>query len=219
MARAFRIELLSAAAAADTSLVPALTGLINDVYAEAERGLWRDGATRTTEEEVAGLVRAGEIAVVAAAWPAAAWPAAAWPAAAWPAAGGPAAGGPAAGGRVLGCVRIRRLSAGMSEFGMLAVADSHRGTGMGTELVRFAEATARRAGHATMQLELLVPREWKHPSKEFLAQWYSRIGYTVFRTGSTDEFYPQLTPLLATPCDFVVYRKDFGDAGFSVSGA
>ena len=194
MARAFRIELLSAAAAADTPLVSALTGLINDVYAEAERGLWRDGATRTTEEEVASLARAGEIAVVT-------------------------ADEPAAGGRVLGCVRIRRLGAGMSEFGMLAVADSHRGTGMGTELVRFAEATARRAGHATMQLELLVPREWKHPSKEFLAQWYTRIGYTVFRTGSTDEFYPQLTPLLATPCDFVVYRKDFGDAGFAVSGA
>jgi GNAT superfamily N-acetyltransferase len=198
MARAFRIEVLSAAAAADASVVSALTGLINDVYAEAERGLWRDGATRTTEQEVASLARAGEFAVVAAGGLAA---------------GGLAAGGLAAGGRILGCVRIQRLGAGISEFGMLAVADSHRGTGMGSELVRFAEATARRAGHATMQLELLVPREWTHPSKEFLAQWYARIGYTVFRTGCTDEFYPQLTPLLATPCDFVVYRKDIRAPG------
>jgi GNAT superfamily N-acetyltransferase len=195
MARAFTIELLSSAAAADAPLVSALTGLINEVYAAAEHGLWKDEATRTTEEEVAGLIRAGEIAVTVA--------------------GEPGGGRPAAGERLLGCVRIQRLDAGMSEFGMLAVAASHRGTGMGRELVRFAEATARRAGQATMQLELLVPREWKHPSKEFLAQWYARIGYTVFRTGSTDEFYPQLTPLLATPCDFVVYHKDIRDAGLT----
>ena len=183
MARAFAIDLLSSAAAQDASLVSALTGLINGVYAEAEYGLWKDGTTRTTEEEVAGLTRSGEIAAVV-------------------------AGEPAARGHLLGCVRIQRLDAGMSEFGMLAVAASHRGIGMGRELVLFAEATARGAGHATMQLELLVPRDWKHPSKEFLAQWYGRLGYTVFRTGSTDEFYPHLTPLLATPCDFVVYRKD-----------
>ena len=193
MARAFSIEVLPAAAAADLSVVSTVTGLINEVYAVAEHGLWRDGATRTTEEEVARFTRGGEIAVVV-------------------------AGGPVAGERLLGCVRIQRLDADMSEFGMLAVAASHRGTGMGRELVRFAEAAARDAGHATMQLELLVPREWKHPSKEFLAQWYARIGYTVVRAGSTDEFYPQLTPLLATPCDFVVYRKDFGDAGLAASG-
>jgi GNAT superfamily N-acetyltransferase len=190
MARAFTIELLPSAAAQDASLVSGLTGLINEVYAAAEHGLWRDEATRTTEEEVAGLIRAGEIAVTA-------------------------AGEPAAGQRLVGCVRIQRLDADMSEFGMLAVALTHRGTGVGRELVRFAEATARGAGHATMQLELLVPREWKHPSKVFLAQWYARIGYTVFRTGSTDEFYPHLTPLLATPCDFVVYRKDIRAAGLT----
>jgi hypothetical protein len=37
---------------------------------------------------------------------------------------------------------------------------------------------------------------------------YDRIGYKVVRIGSTDEFYPNLSPLLATPCDFVIYRKD-----------
>jgi hypothetical protein len=28
-----------------------------------------------------------------------------------------------------------------------------------------------------MQLELLVPRDWRHPSKEFLKSWYGRRGY------------------------------------------
>ena len=45
-------------------------------------------------------------------------------------------------------------------------------------------------------------------SKEFLAGWYGRIGYAVTRTGTIDESYPHLAPLLATPCDFVIYRKD-----------
>jgi hypothetical protein len=59
-----------------------------------------------------------------------------------------------------------------------------------------------------MQLELLVPRDWTHPTKEFLAAWYGRMGYRVARTGTIDEAYPALAPLLATPCDFVIYEKD-----------
>jgi hypothetical protein len=58
-----------------------------------------------------------------------------------------------------------------------------------------------------MQLELLVPRDWTHPTKEFLNAWYTRIGYRVARTGAIDEAYPALAPLLATPCDFVIYHK------------
>ena len=43
----------------DARLVDHLTGLINDVYAVAESGLWRDGATRTTASELAELIGAG----------------------------------------------------------------------------------------------------------------------------------------------------------------
>jgi hypothetical protein len=39
MARAFEIGMLSSAAAEDTAIVSALTGLINEVYAAAEDGL------------------------------------------------------------------------------------------------------------------------------------------------------------------------------------
>jgi GNAT superfamily N-acetyltransferase len=178
MARVLNIGLLSSATAEDTAVVSALTDLINEVYAVAEDGLWTDGSTRTTAEEVADLTRAGEIAVAV------------------------------LGERIVGCIRIRQLGDDVSEFGMLAAAPSHRGIGVGRELVRFAEQSSRDDGHGTMQLELLVPREWKHPSKEFLARWYDRMGYKMVRTGSADEFYPNLSPLLATPCDFVIYRKD-----------
>ena len=61
--RPFR--LLEPAVADDARLVDQLTGLVNDVYATAESGLWRDGTTRTTASELAELIRAGEIAVAA----------------------------------------------------------------------------------------------------------------------------------------------------------
>ena len=57
-----------------------------------------------------------------------------------------------------------------------------------------------------MQLELL--ERGTGPTKQFLAEWYSRMGYRIVRTGTMDEAYPELAPLLATPCDFVIYRKD-----------
>jgi ubiquinone/menaquinone biosynthesis C-methylase UbiE/GNAT superfamily N-acetyltransferase len=173
-------QLLPAAAGDDASLMKRITDLINEVYAVAEDGLWIDGATRTTPDELAELTKAGEIAVAR------------------------------LHGRIVGCVRVQRLDEQTGEFGMLVADPAYRGVGIGRELVRFAERKSTAAGLGTMQLELLVPRGWSHPTKEFLAAWYTRIGYRVARTGSIDEAYPALAPLLATPCDFVIYRKDLG---------
>lgn len=174
------IQLLPAAASKDSALVERITELINEVYAVAEDGLWADGATRTSVDEVAELTRARQVAVARLR------------------------------GRIVGCVRIQRLDEGTGEFGMLAADPSHRGIGIGRELVRFAEQTCRDEGLGTMQLELLVPRNWVHPTKEFLAAWYSRIGYRIVRTGTLEEVYPDLAPLLATACDLVIYHKDLG---------
>jgi GNAT superfamily N-acetyltransferase len=172
------VQLLPAAASDDAALIKRITDLINDVYAVAEDGLWVDGATRTTVDEVAELSRAGQIAVVRLR------------------------------GRIVGCIRVQRLDEVAGEFGMLAVDRAHRGVGLGRELVRFAERKCRADGLRIMQLELLVPRHWTHPTKDFLDAWYTRIGYRVARTGTIDEAYPALAPLLATPCDVVIYQKD-----------
>ena len=142
--------------------------------------MWVKGATRTSVAELAELVRAGQFATAR------------------------------LGDRLVGCVRIQLLTDEVGEFGMLAADPDHRGTGLGRELVRFAEQAASESGRTTMQLELLVPREWTHPSKQFLATWYSRIGYAKTRIGAVEDSYPQLAPLLATTCDFVIYRKSLG---------
>jgi GNAT superfamily N-acetyltransferase len=111
-------------------------------------------------------------------------------------------------GEAVGCVRIHSLDANTSQFGMLAADPALRRTGIGRELVAFAERLARRDGHDTMELELLRPKTWVHPAKEFLAAWYRRIGYVTVRTVTVEGSYPALAPLLATPCDVLIFHKD-----------
>ncbi|WP_326834250.1 GNAT family N-acetyltransferase [Amycolatopsis rhabdoformis] len=170
--------MLPQSAAADEVLAAEVSGIVNAVYKTAEAGLWAGDADRTSAAEVAGLVAAGEIAVARLA------------------------------GRVVGCVRVRTVAEGVGEFGLLAAAPDVQGAGVGRELVRFAEDRCRALGYARMQLELLVPRSFTHPSKEFLATWYTRLGYRLEEKSTIEQAYPHLAPLLATPCDFLVYRKD-----------
>ena len=66
---------------------------------------------------------------------------------------------------------------------------------------------AREHACLTMRLEILTPRHWTHPSKNFLRQWYSRIGYVPKTTEPFESMYPELVPELATECDFTVWHK------------
>lgn len=171
------VRIEPAASADDAALVAAITDLVNEVYEIAEAGLWVKGARRTSRQEVAELIAFGQIATAR------------------------------AGDRVVGAVRIQRLDDETAEFGMLAADPTQRGLGVGRALVVFAEHWAIERGFAEMQLELLVPIEWEHPSKVFLRDWYTRIGYRVARTGHLRDLYPELAPLLAAECDLIVYRK------------
>jgi len=187
---AIDIRMLPPDAGADPTVIELVTGLVNDVYAVAEEGLWVEGATtRTTASEVSDLVRAHEIAVAR------------------------------LDRRIVGAVRVRQLDATTGEFGMLAAHPAHRGLGIGGGLLRFAEQRSRGAGLRAMQLELLVPRGWAHPAKEFLAGWYTRLGYALSRTGRIEEAYPALGPLLATPCDLRIYRKELRPPPCQLDGA
>jgi GNAT superfamily N-acetyltransferase len=173
----FTVGLLSPSAAEDGEAISALTELVNRVYVTAEDGLWLDGVERTSAADIAAFAKSGELAVAI------------------------------IDERLVGCVRIQRLNDEIGEFGMLAADPASRGIGIGGELVRFAEQRAREWGCRTMQLEVLVPLEWNHSSKEFLDQWYRRMGYTVTRIGDLGELDPELVPLLATPCKLLVYHK------------
>jgi GNAT superfamily N-acetyltransferase len=175
--RGITVNLLDPPAVEDSGLVERLTKLINDVYRVAESGLWQEGTTRTTMAQVVELIEAGEIAVAT------------------------------VNGQLAGAVHVHAVSDDTGEFGLLVAAPEHRGIGVGRQLVSLAERHSRDRAMGTMQLELLVPRAWRHPSKEFLDSWYRRLGYRVTRTTSVDDSEPELAPLLATPCRFVIYAK------------
>ena len=154
-----------------------LAALINDVYETAESGLWHEGATRTTPAELAELIRAGQIVAAT------------------------------CDGELVGSVQVHDVAPDTSEFGMLVAAPDERGAGVGRALLDFAERWSRERGRRTMQLELLVPRQWTHPSKEFLKGWYGRRGYRRVRTEVIGRSHPHLAPLLATPCDLEIHQK------------
>ena len=142
------VESLSIERPSDISGVEltALVKLINDVYDEAESGMWKEMGVRTTVEELADMVREKGLLIAR------------------------------IGGKIVGSVHISKMeSAG--EFGMLIVDPQVRKQSIGTKLVQAAESWAKAEGFDTMRLEILTPRTWSHPTKEFIKGWYSRIGY------------------------------------------
>ena len=171
------IDLVEKERSADERFVAELTELVNEVYAAGEKGIWIEGTDRTGPAEIAAMIEAGHLVVAR------------------------------DGDAVIGAMRLQRLPTGEGEFGMLVAHPAHRGAGIGRELIAYAEDWARSQGLRTMQLELLFPRGWTHPVKQFLHDWYQRLGYRVVRHGDLGEDYPDLIPRLATECDFLVFHK------------
>src|SRR5262245_18618000 len=154
-----------------------LSDLINEVYDDAESGMWKRKGTRTNPAKVERLLRAQALILAE------------------------------IDGMLVGSVNVNLMSDRVGEFGMLVVDLNHRGKGIGSALVDRAENWARDMACHTMQIELLTPRNWTHPSKEFLKMWYSRIGYKPQATESFEILHPELISQLATECNFTVWHK------------
>jgi ribosomal protein S18 acetylase RimI-like enzyme len=162
---------------ADDAAVEDVTRVINAAYAIGEAGLWRDGWTRTTPEEVSGLIRDRELLAAT------------------------------VDGRIVGCARVALFDDGAADLGLVSAAPGLQGSGVGRALVSRAEEDMRSRGVTTMQLELLVPCEGTHPFKERLRAWYERLGYRVQRTAPFEEVASHPAADLARPCEFLIYRK------------
>ena len=154
-----------------------LTDLVNDVYDDSESGMWKRKGIRTNPAEVDRLLRARALILAE------------------------------LDEVLVGSVNVNLMSGGVGEFGMLVADPDHRGKGIGTALVGHAENWAREMACHTMRLELLTPRNWSHPSKEFLKMWYSRIGYKPQATEPFEILHPELVRELATECDFTTWHK------------
>ena len=157
--------------------VKRLSDLINEVYDDAESGMWKRKGTRTNSAEVWRLLQARALILAE------------------------------VDGVLVGSVNVNLLGEGVGEFGMLVTCHRHRGQGIGAALIGHAEQWAREHACHTMRLEVLAPRTWKHPSKELLRQWYTRLGYTPQTTEPFDSMHPELLPELATECDYTGWCK------------
>jgi GNAT superfamily N-acetyltransferase len=114
--------------------------LINEIYDDAESGMWKRKGTRTNPAEVERLLRAQALILVE------------------------------INGVLVGSVNVNLMGDGVGEFGMLVADRKYRGLGIGSALVKHAEKWAREHACHTMRLEILTPRRWTHPSKNFLRQ-------------------------------------------------
>ena len=164
----------------DDASIDHLVDLINTAYDEAESGMWRRPGTRTNRDQVRELLTGRHLILAE------------------------------LNGATVGSVCVKLMDETVAEFGMLVADSEHRGLGIGSLLVRAAEEWAKSKNRRTMRLELLTPRSWAHPSKEFLKRWYTRIGYVPQFTEPLEKTHPELIGELATECDFTVWYKPLG---------
>ena len=100
---------------------------------------------------------------------------------------------------VVGAVRVS-LQGGRGHFGMLSVAPSVQGGGLGRTLIGAAERFARDRGCTSMDLEVASPRTELPP-------FYRKFGYEVTgRAPWPDEALAELK----APADFIVMSKVLG---------
>lgn len=192
------IEMAPSSAADDPSLVARLRDIVNLVYRETEGDIFIDGYQRVSTEEMQQTIRAGELAVAYLTSDPATL-------------SSNVSTSPCShrSSTVLGCMRVQKLPDGKTgEFGMFAIDPTHRGSGMGREMVAFAESYCLTTlGATAMRLELLWPQGFEHGFKKRLQAWYERMGYRLVKLGAFQEDYPQLAALLRGPCEYRVYEK------------
>ena len=172
-----QVDVIPPGAATDEALVGELVHLINRAYALGEDGLWVEGTVRARRPEIAEAIRNGGMLAAT------------------------------LDGELVGCAYVRPLDESTADLGFVSVSPDRQGTGVGREIVRFAEDLMRSRGARTAQLELLVPRGWVHASKDRLRAWYERLGYRVVRAAPFEEIATHGASELATPCEFLVFRK------------
>ena len=109
---------------------------------------------------------------------------------------------------IVGAAHIYHLKENICGFGMLVSSPKYRGIGIGSFLMKHIEDWASSNHYKTIQLELLKPVEYKHPDKEFLTSWYTRLGYKYVSKTSYLDLYPKQASLLKVPSNFEILQKN-----------
>ncbi len=151
--------------------------MINQAYVQSEGDIWKNEHQRITKSALLEIIAKRELLLAV------------------------------NGDSICGCIHLEPMSDSMFKFKMLVANPVFKGIGVGSILVKFAENEAIKKGAAKMQLELLVPTDYKHPDKIFLNSWYTRIGYKKTAEHDVNYLDPGLTKLLKTDCVAEIYQK------------
>jgi GNAT superfamily N-acetyltransferase len=98
---------------------------------------------------------------------------------------------------IVACVYVE-LRGQRSYVGLLSVAPTQRGLGLGRAMMQAAEAFARKEGCAWMDLRVVNPR------KATLVPLYEHLGYVV---SGTEPYPPALQELMLEPGHFLCMTK------------
>lgn len=180
-----RIAFVPANKADDAPLVAYLTSMLNASFAEAQVGMFCDSHNRTNSAEVASLIRAQALAVAFLSDEDTVMSC----------------------DSIKGCAKISMLSPAMGTLGLLCTVPRARQTGIGKQLVFFAEAHCLQLGATSMQLDILVPRDHNMPLKIWLQAWYEQFGYVFVDEVDALMRYPQLAQNCLTPLVFRIFEK------------
>lgn len=161
----------------DNINITALVNMINAVYRNSENELWKKEHLRISTERLTKIIDKQELLIAF------------------------------IDNEIAGCIHLEKMNEYLYKFKMLAVSPSFKGKRVGSNLVVFAENTAKAKGAKTMQLELLVPTDFIHPDKVLLHNWYTKIGYKEMATYDIDYVHAGISQYLKTGCDAIVYQK------------
>lgn len=179
------VEIASSSVADDAPLVATVVDFVNEAYDNGEGDLFHEGHQRTTTESIIGYIRKGQLAIAY------------------------AAADPATlERRAVGCLVVDQASPTVGHFSMLALARSHRGGGLGRELVSFGHNHCQALGCSMMRIEILIPIGIEHAGKANLLAWYFRLGYQVVRLADFQSDYPEFAPVLKGPTEYRILEKE-----------
>jgi len=155
-----------------------LYAMINDVFLLAEAEIWNDHHQRISIAFLSDLINKGELMVAK------------------------------INNELVSCVRIELISNKVAKFGMLTVSPSYKGRGIGSKLVKEVERYVINKGRVKLRLELLTPKNVVNTKKEFLLNWYNRIGYQFFKQQQFELIDPEENVNLKIPCYLNLYEKN-----------
>ncbi|KAI0549309.1 hypothetical protein F4679DRAFT_595935 [Xylaria curta] len=105
--------------------------------------------------------------------------------------------------KVVGCVRVRKISPTVGEFRALAVDPKWRGTNLSFRLIRFAEEKCRELGITTMRQRFFSPKNPPSPCVEQL----SALGYVMTEICDSVEACPEFKWWFTEPSNICLMEK------------